>query len=215
MKYSPKNFIRLIIGLFIFTVGIVLTINANLGLAPWDIFHQGLSKTVGITMGQANIIVAFFIVILDVALGSNVGWGTLFNMIFFGVFIDFIMLNNLLPMANTFVSGVAFILVGLLIQGYGCYIYVSAGMGAGPRDGLMFVLTEKTGKSIRLIKILIEVVAVVAGVILGGTFGVGTVILAVTGGPIFQFAFRTVKFDSSKVDHRYISEDWKLLKNKM
>jgi len=215
VKYSLKQFIRLIIGLFIFAAGIVLTINANLGLAPWDIFHQGLANTVGITMGQANIVVAFFIVVLDVALGQNIGWGTLLNMILFGVFIDIIMLNNMLPIANTFVSGVVFILVGLLIQGYGCYIYVSAGLGAGPRDGLMFVLTNRTGKSIRLIKSLIEIVAIIAGVILGGRFGFGTVLLAVVGGPIFQFAFRTVKFDSSKVEHHYITEDLKLLRNKM
>ncbi len=215
MKYSPKQFIKIIIGFFIFALGIVLTINANIGLAPWDIFHQGLANTVGITMGQANIIVAFFIVLLNVALGQNIGWGTLMNMILFGVFIDIIMLNNLLPIANTFASGVVFILVGLLIQGYGCYIYVSVGLGAGPRDGLMFVLTKRTGKSIRLIKSLIEIVAVAAGVILGGRFGFGTILLALAGGPIFQFAFRTVKFDSSKVDHHYISDDLKSLKDKM
>lgn len=215
MKYSPKQFIKVIIGLFIFAVGIVLTINANLGLAPWDIFHQGLAKTIGITMGSANILAAVFIVILDVVLGQNIGWATLMNMILFGTFIDLIMLNNLLPIASSFTSGVIFILVGLLVQGYGCYIYVSEGIGIGPRDGLMFVLTEKTGKSVRLIKSLIEIIAVIAGVVLGGRFGIGTIILAIAGGPIFQFAFRTVKFDSSKVNHHYISEDLKLLKNKL
>jgi uncharacterized membrane protein YczE len=136
-------------------------------------------------------------------------------MILFGTFIDLIMLNNLLPIASSFTSGVIFILVGLLVQGYGCYIYVSEGIGIGPRDGLMFVLTEKTGKSVRLIKSLIEIIAVIAGVVLGGRFGIGTIILAIAGGPIFQFAFRTVKFDSSKVNHHYISEDLKLLKNKL
>lgn len=215
MKYSLKQFIRIFVGLFIFAVGIVLTINASLGFAPWDVFHQGLSNTIGITMGQAHILVAFFIVLLDVALGDNVGWGTLINMVFLGVFIDIIMLNHLLPIASSHIVGVVFILLGLLIQGYGCYIYVSAGMGAGPRDGLMFVLTKKTGKSIRLIKILIEIVAVVVGVILGGKFGFGTVLLAVAGGPIFQFAFRTVKFDSNKVDHHYIIDDLKSLRNKI
>ena len=150
MKYSLKQFIRIFVGLFIFAAGIVLTINASLGFAPWDVFHQGLSNTIGITMGQAHILVAFFIVLLDVALGDNVGWGTLINMVFLGVFIDIIMLNNLLPIASSHIVGVVFILLGLLIQGYGCYIYVSAGMGAGPRDGLMFVLLKRQAKVLGL-----------------------------------------------------------------
>lgn len=215
MEYSPKQFIRVFIGLFILATGMVFTINANLGLAPWDIFHQGLAKTIGITMGQANIIVAFFIVLLDIVLGQNIGWATVINMLTLGVFIDLIMLNNLLPQASSSFVGVTFLLLGLFIQGYGLYMYVSAKMGAGPRDGLMFVLTKKTGKSVRVIKSLIEIVAVVVGITLGGKFGIGTVILALLGGSVFQIVFRVVKFDSNKVDHRYISEDLKLLRNKI
>lgn len=215
MEYSPKQFIRVFIGLFILATGMVFTINANLGLAPWDIFHQGLAKTIGITMGQANIIVAFFIVLLDIVLGQNIGWATIINMLTLGVFIDLIMLNNLLPQASSVLVGVTFILLGLFIQGYGLYMYVSARMGAGPRDGLMFVLTKKTGKSVRVIKSLIEIVVVAVGITLGGKFGIGTVILALMGGSIFQIVFKMVKFNSNITDHRFISEDLKLLRNKI
>jgi len=88
---------RLFLGLFLYAVGIVLTINANLGLSPWDIFHQGISKHIGITIGQASITIGVLVLILDWILGEKIGLGTVSNMIFVGVFMDILMLNHLLP----------------------------------------------------------------------------------------------------------------------
>lgn len=215
MKKKLTSLGKLILGLFLFAVGIVMTINANLGVAPWDVFHHGLSLTTNITMGSASIIVGILIVLLDIYLGQNIGWATILNMLLIGAFMDILMLNNLIPIAESFLPGIIMLLVGILIEGYGCWIYLSVGMGAGPRDGLMVVLTKKTGKSVRLVKSLVDLGAVTVGYFLGGKLGIGTVIMAFLGGQIFQFAFKTVKFDVNGVNHRFIQDDVKLLKEKI
>ncbi|MDY0257823.1 hypothetical protein, partial [Gudongella oleilytica] len=149
---------------------------------------------------------------LDVVLGQTIGWATIMNMLLIGTFIDILMLNNLVPVFDSFVPSLIMLLLGVLIEGYGCFIYISGGMGAGPRDGLMVVLTRRTGRSVRLIKSAIEVIVVTVGIFLGGKFGIGTLIMALFGGAIFQFAFKTVNFKVNQVQHRFIQDDLKLLK---
>ena len=155
--------IKITLGLFVFAVGIVMTINANLGLAPWDVFHEGMSKTIGITMGMAIIISGFVIVLIDVAFGQNIGWATLMDMVLTGTFVDIIMINNLIPSFTDIIPRLIMLLLGLFIEGIAVWIYISVGLGAGPKDGLMVALTKKTGKSVRVVKSSIEVLAVTTG----------------------------------------------------
>ena len=207
--YKPT---KIAFGLFIFAIGVVMTINANLGLSPWDVFHEGLSKTIGITMGTAIITSGFVVVLIDIAFGQNIGWATLMDMVLTGTFVDILMLNNLVPSFTEIFPRFVMLLVGLLIEGIGVWIYISVGLGAGPKDGLMVALTKKTGKSVRVVKSFIEVVAVTTGYLLGGTIGVGTLIMAVMGGQIWQIVFKILKFDVNKVKHRYIMNDIALIK---
>jgi len=192
-----------------------MTINANVGYAPWDILSQGLNNTLGITMGQANIYAGFVIIIIDTLLGQAVGWGTIANMFIIGRFMDILMLNNLIPSFAGFVPSVMMLLLGVLVSGYASWIYISVGLGAGPRDGLMVALTRKTGKSVRVVKSLTEILVVGVGYLLGGKFGIGTIILALFGGPIYQFSYKTVNFDVKSVKHRFIQDDIKYLKEKI
>lgn len=213
-----KNIIRivkLIIGLFVYAVGVVMTINANLGLSPWDVFHQGLSGVINITLGQASIAVAFLITVLDIVLGQPIGWATIVNMLSIGTFMDILMINNLIPTANGLFTGLLMILLGLIVQGYGCWLYVNVGLGVGPRDGLMVILTKRTGKTVRFNKSVIELGAVIIGYLLGGSIGIGTVVMAFLGGPIFQLVFKTVNFNVEEVNHRFIQEDIRFLKEKL
>ncbi|NLL81293.1 MAG: hypothetical protein GX231_03180, partial [Tissierellia bacterium] len=143
--------IKIIFGLFIFAIGVVMTINANLGLSPWDVFHEGLSKTVAITMGMAIIFSGFVVVLIDIAFGQNIGWATLIDMVLTGTFVDILMLNNIIPTFIDVVPRFIMLLLGLLIEGIGVWIYLSVGLGAGPKDGLMVALTKKTGKSVRVV----------------------------------------------------------------
>lgn len=209
-----KQFLRIIIGLIIFGVGVTMTIEAGLGVAPWDVFHHGLSLTTGITMGQASILVGLFVVVLDIVLGQDIGWATVLNMILIGATMDVLMLNDILPNFSRFIPNLIMLVLGIFVQGYGCFLYISVGYGAGPRDGLMVALAKRTGKSVRVLKSSIEVFAVTAGFILGGHLGLGTLIMALFGGVIFQFAFKTVNFNLSAVEHRFIKDDIKWLKEK-
>lgn len=192
-----------------------MTINADLGYLPWDVLHQGISNISGLTIGRANMSLGLLIIILDIVLGEKIGWGTIFNMIFIGIFMDFIMINDLIPMFDKFLPSLIMMLLGVLVLGYGCFIYVGAGFGAGPRDALMVALTRKTGKSVRFVKNSVELLALTVGYFLGGSVGIGTVILSLTGGYAFQFAFKTMDFDVAKVDHRLITDDIDFIKNKI
>ncbi|HSH35569.1 hypothetical protein [Schnuerera sp.] len=215
MKRIVRALLKLFAGYFVCAIGIVMTINANLGLAPWDVFHQGLSNLIGITIGRAHILAGISIIILNSIFGEKIGWGTIFNMIFIGIFIDFLMLNHLIPVFNNFIISLIMMLLGLLVLGFGCYLYISVGWGSGPRDGLMIALVKKTNKSVRFIKNTQEIIAVIIGYILGGYVGIGTLLMAILGGYATQFAFKIAKFDVSQVEHRFIDDDIKFIKEKL
>ena len=212
MKEKGLTIIRLFAGFFLYSAGIVMTINANIGLAPWDVFHQGLSKTFGITIGQASIGIGIIIIIINSLFKEKVGWGSLSNMLFIGVFVDILMLNHIIPEFENLVLRALMMFSGMFVIGVATYLYISVGLGAGPRDGLMVALTKRTGKSVRLVRNTIETVVVIIGYFLGGTVGVGTLVIALTIGVFVQLAFQLFKFDVKKVEHRFIDEDIKLLK---
>jgi uncharacterized protein len=215
LKKLTLRIIRLFLGLFLYALGIVMTINANIGLSPWDVFHQGLSKNINITMGQASISIGILIVIANSVLGERIGWGTLCNMLFIGIFMDVLMLNNLVPMYENIISKIIMMLLGMFTIGTASVLYIGAGLGSGPRDGLMIAITKRTGKSIRVIRNSIEISVLFIGFALGGTVGIGTPMMAVMIGPMVQFAFKVFKFDVSKVKHRFIDEDIKYIKDAM
>ncbi|KJS89215.1 YitT family protein [Desulfosporosinus sp. BICA1-9] len=215
MKQIVKQVVRLFIGIFLYAVGIVLTINANLGLAPWDVFHQGMTKLISITMGEASIAVGIILVIFNSVLGERLGWGTLCNMLFIGLFIDLLMLNHIIPIVHGIILGVVMMFLGMVVIGVASYFYISAELGSGPRDGLMIALTKKTGKSVRFIRNAIELSALMVGYLLGGFVGIGTLIMAIVLGYIIQFTFKVFKFDVRRIRHRFIDQDFKDLKEKL
>lgn len=215
MKQILYRIGRLFIGLILYSFGIVLTINANLGLSPWDVFHQGIAHITGITMGQASIGVGIALVIIDAIFGERLGWGTLCNMLFIGIFMDILMLNHLIPMSLSVTSGVFMMLIGMIVIGFATYFYLGAGFGSGPRDGLMVAITKKTKKSVGFVRNFIEISALGVGFLLGGFVGIGTLIMALTLGYIIQVVFKVMRFDMNSVKHRFIDEDYKLLKDKL
>lgn len=213
MKKGTLIFLRLFIGLLLCSIGTVMTINGNLGLQPWDVFHQGLSKMMNITMGQASIIVSAIVIIVDYIAGEKIGWGTISNMLVIGTFMDILMLNHLLPVFNSIVLRVISIIIGMLLMSIGSYMYIGAGLGSGPRDGLMVALTKKTKKSVLIVRTFIELSVLALGYIMGGSAGIGTVIMVSLIGYFIQIVFKIFKFDVNKVDHRFINDDIKLMKD--
>ncbi|KMT21979.1 YczE/YyaS/YitT family protein [Clostridium cylindrosporum] len=215
MKKSLLTLLKLFLGLFLYAVGIALTINADLGLSPWDVYHQGLSKLTSITMGQANIVTGLVILIIDWKLGERIGIGTICNMFFIGIFMDLLMLNDVIPVFHSMILRVITMLIGIFIMGIATYFYISVGLGSGPRDGIMVAITKKTNKSVRFVRNSMEFSVLIIGYLLGGSAGIGTLIMVVGVGYSVQFAFKIFKFDVRKLEHKYIDDHVKYLKEKL
>lgn len=209
MKKYYKRFFSLILGLFLFAFGIVLTMKANIGYAPWDVFQVGLSKTVGISLGSISILVGVFLVIITVLLGEKVGFGSILNMILIGVFLDIILKFNLIPENSNFLAGILILIVGLFIISLASYFYIGSGLGAGPRDSLMVAITKKSKLPIGMCRGMIEATVVFIGWLLGGMVGLGTVIAVFAIGFCVQITFKLLQFDVTKVEHETLDKTFK------
>jgi len=194
MKQLFIRLLRLMSGLFLFALGIVLTLRAHIGYAPWEVFHVGIAQTTGISIGTASIIVGVFIGILAVILGEKIGFGTASNMIFIGIFIDVILGFNLIPLANNPVVGLIMLIAGLYIIALGSYFYMTSNFGAGPRDSLMVAVTRLTRLPIGVCRSTIEFSVALIGWLLGGMIGVGTIISAFAIGFCIQTTFKLFKY---------------------
>jgi uncharacterized membrane protein YczE len=181
-------------------------INANIGYAPWDVFHAGLATSFGTSIGIASIAVGLVICIVTVALGEKLGLGTIFNMVVIGLFIDILLALKVIPIANNFLYGIVMMTMGMILLSYGSYHYIASAFGAGPRDSLMVAITRKTGWPVGVCRGAIEVLVAFAGWYLGGMFGIGTVVSAFVIGFFIQSTFKLLKFDPTKVHHETLSE---------
>jgi len=206
-----KKTAHLMLGYALYGLGIVLTLNANKGMAPWGVLHQGLSLQFGFTIGAATQIVGIFVIMMDLILGERVGWGTIGNVIFIGFFIDLINKNGWVPVYQNTWAGYGEMLVGTAVMALATYVYLSAQLGAGPRDGMMIALTKRSRMQVGLIRNLIEIGVLIAGYFLGGTVGLGTLFMTIGFGRLIQLFFHWFKFDVRQVRHRYVDEDFALL----
>jgi uncharacterized membrane protein YczE len=213
MKQFLIRLLRLIFGLFLFALGIVVTMNAHIGYAPWDVFHVGLAKMVGLSIGTVSIITGVVIVIITLLLGEKLGLGTILNMVLIGIFLDILLEFHIVPIASNLVFGIIMNVVGLFIIAFASYFYIGSDFGAGPRDSLMVALTRKTGLPIGICRGTIELIAVFIGWRLGGMLGIGTIISAFVIGFCVQITFKLLKFDVTKVKHETLDQTFKLLFN--
>ncbi len=179
-----RRLIQLIVGLVMFGVGIGLMLRSGLGLPPWDVLHQGLSLKFGLTIGTWGIIMSLVVLLLWIPLRERIGVGTLINSVLIGLTID--LTANLVPEATNPATAWTMLLVGIGINGLASGMYIGANLGPGPRDGLMTGIARR-GPSVRLTRSVIEIVVLATGILLGGTFGWGTVIFALGIGPLVQF----------------------------
>ena len=175
---------RCVLGLAVFGVGIALLIDANLGAAPWDVFHTGVAELTGLAVGQVTIITGVLLLLLWIPLGETMGLGTILNAIEIGLVVDVML--PLLPEPELLVARTAMMLGGVVVIAIGSGLYIGAGLGPGPRDVLMpgFV---KRGISIRFARTSIEVTVLVIGIARGGGIGVGTAVFAIGIGPLVQY----------------------------
>ena len=130
-----KRYLKLYIGLFMCALGCIMILKADLGLSPWDVLHQGISKTTGITIGQASIGLGITIVLLDIFLGQPIGLGTVLNFLSIGLFMDMILYLDFIPVKESYLYRAVLLMIGILFYAYGTFFYMVQGMGCGPRDG--------------------------------------------------------------------------------
>ncbi|MDN4606072.1 YczE/YyaS/YitT family protein [Sporosarcina highlanderae] len=177
-----------VVGMMILSLGITMTIKGQrLGVGPWDVLHIGLYRNFGLTIGSWGIILSMVIVISTaVVLKEWTKLGTWLNLFLVGMFID--LFNWLIPDINTLTGQVIIFTLGIGVMAYGVGIYVAPNLGAGPRDSLMLIFSEKLGISIKKVRTSIEVIVAIAGWLLGGPVGVGTVIIALLIGQIVHYS---------------------------
>jgi uncharacterized membrane protein YczE len=189
--YSPSSptadwvirLTRCLVGLGMFGIGISLIIEAHLGAAPWDVFHQGVAELTGISVGNVIVIVGLLLLLLWIPLQQRPGVGTILNALEIGITVDLIM--PLIPSTDLLVVRVAYLAAGMVVVAIGSGLYIGSGLGAGPRDGLMLGL-GKLGLSVRAARTAIEITVLVIGVLLGGSVGVGTLAFTFGIGPLVQ-----------------------------
>jgi uncharacterized membrane protein YczE len=190
-----KRLPSLYFGLFLFGLGSVMILYADLGMSAWGVFQIGMVNVMGLTFGQATQVVGLGVLILGWAMGFPPGFGTVSNMIFIGYFIDVIIGWGIVPRFDNIILQLVLLVAGMAMIGVASYFYLRPKLGAGPRDGLMIGLVQKLDRSVSVVRAGIEIIVLAFGIAMGGPIGIGTVITAFTIGWFVQTAFKLGKYD--------------------
>ncbi|KWX67699.1 YitT family protein [Mycobacterium sp. NAZ190054] len=176
------------VGLCGYGVSMAMMVRAGLGLDPWDVFHQGLSERTGMTIGTASAVVGVAVLLAWIPLRNRPGIGTVANVVVIAISVDVALW--FLPAPESLPVRAALLCAAVVLNAFSTVLYIGAGLGPGPRDGLMTGLVRRTGRSVRLVRTGIEVSVLAVGWSLGGTVGVGTVVYAFGIGPLVQLFVR-------------------------
>lgn len=202
--------------LFLNGFGIYLTIQANIGVAPWDVLNIGFSKTLGILYGTASIAVAVTILIIDILLKEPIGLAMFIDAVVVGKAVDFFNWLHPVPKATSLLTAIPMMIIGLFIIAYTQYGYMIASLGCGPRDTLLVGLAKRAGRlPIGAVSILLLSTATLIGWLLGGPVGIGTLICAFGAGPIMQLAFQSVHFDATHITHQRLKDSYKVFAHQL
>ncbi len=208
-----KNSLLAAFGLFGFGVGVYLTIQANIGVAPWDTFYLGINKVTGIQYGNISIAASIIIILIDVfVLKERIGIGTLLDAVVVGKTVDLMNWLNLVPAQQNMIIGVILMLIGLFIMGFSQYLYMQAGLSCGPRDSMLVGISKKIPKvKVGYIGTAILITVFILGWLLDGPIGVGTIIAVALQGMLMQVAFNIMKFDPKDITHQDLIQSMKVI----
>ena len=173
---SPLRVLILFFGLAIFGLGDSLFIQAGIGNAPWTVFAEGLTYKTGMSIGFATFVISVFVLLLWIPLKERPGFGTISNIVLIATFIE--LGTHIFPEANSFAVGIIYNFIGISLVGIGSALYITCGLGPGPRDGAMTGLHYRTGVRVGRVRMAIEVTVLAIGFLMGGTVGVGTALFA-------------------------------------
>lgn len=207
MKSYAKRLMLLFFGIFVASMGVYATIQANIGLSPWDAFAVGLSKVTGLTVGSATILVSLASLLAVLLLRETIGLSALMNAVVIGLFLDLFLYLELLPECSSYWTGVPMLLAGLLLISLGTYAYIVSAFGGGPRDAIAIGLAKRLKKApIGILRAAADSLVLFAGWLLGAKIGVGTVLSAFGLGIVMQLVFRAFRLDMASVDHESLLE---------
>ena len=196
-KTFPRDFLRIQVGFLLFGLAITLMIRANLGTSAWAVLDVALSKILGLSVGTLTVLVGFAVLSGALILREKIGWGTLANILSIGPWED-VWLAIIPSVSDNLPLQIAMLFAAILLMGLASAIYIGVDAGAGPRDSLMLALRRTTGMSIRVARVIIEVVVVTIGWLLGGPAGIGTLVFALLVGPSVQAGFKLLKVEPHK-----------------
>lgn len=180
----PRRLTQLAVGLLLYGASLALMVRGTLGLAPWDVLHSGLARHVPLTLGQMVVAMSFVVLLLWIPLREKPGLGTLANAVLVGLAADATL--AVLEAPEALAPRIGLLLAGVVLNGLATALYIGSQFGRGPRDGLMTGLSRRTGWSLRLVRTGLEVSVVLLGLAFGGVLGVGTVLYALSIGPLAQ-----------------------------
>jgi uncharacterized membrane protein YczE len=190
-----RRLIQLYTGLVLYGISDSMLLLAGLGVDPWDVFHQGLARRLGLGVGTWAVIVGALVLLLWIPLRQRPGFGTLSNVIVIGLVIDAVLAT--VPPVHGLAARLLVMTSGVVLNGIATGAYIGAGLGPGPRDGLMTGLAAR-GHSIRVVRTCIELTVLVTGWLLGGTVGLGTVVYALGIGPIAHLSIPLLAIEVSR-----------------
>ena len=201
------NMLLAAVSLFVNGFGIYLTIQANIGAAPWDVLNLGLSKTLGILYGNASIAVSVTILLIDILMKEPIGIAMFIDAVVVGKAVDFFNWLHPVPACTSLLTSIPVLIAGLFVLAYTQYTYMIASLGCGPRDTLMVGLAKRVKHvPIGAVSVALLSTATLIGWLLGGPVGIGTILCAFGAGPIMQLAFRTVRFDATAIRHQRLRD---------
>lgn len=206
MKLAGK-FARIVLAMFVYGLGVSLAIQANIGLAPWEAFHAGCALATGLSFGTVSMLAGVIILVIDVIMKEKIGFGTVINTILIGKVVDLLLSLQLMRKVQNLYVGIAVLLLGQFLICLATFLYISAGLGSGPRDSLMVALGKRLpGVPIGAVKGVIEGTVLLIGWLLGAKVGLGTVISVLSISLIMQWTFTLLRFKVREVRHESIAE---------
>ncbi len=204
------GWIRIIFGLLVFSLGVHLTIRADLGLAPWDCLGMGISYHTPLNYGLSMTVMSVIILAIDFLLKEKIGFGTIIDALLTGNFVQLFNDIDPFPKTESIFSGIAIIFAGLALMAIGQYFYMKSAQCCGPKDALLVGIGKRLKKlPIGAVQIILWGTVLVLGWLLGGPVGIGTVVSTFGSGIVMQIIYSIIKFEPRNIEHQSVMQTWK------
>lgn len=211
-KNMLVRLLLLVFGLYLCGVGLTFFYYNGLGLDGWNVLHDGLSKLFNVKIGTAFVTVSIIMLTLGILMKEKLGIATIANALLIGNFMQININLGLLKPQTDLLNGLLFTLIGMIITGFGYYFYMGVGLGSGPRDSFVMAVSRKINLKVGYVKSIIEVIAIILGYLIGGDFGLSTIIIAIFTGITVQKVFDLLKFNPKAIEQESITDVLEKLK---